>query len=203
MAEIEWNQVREFTLGVVARPATRKRNRIEWGPKAIRVPQGSKDDRVFTPCAYVASGGRLTLDPEEMQVLCSVAEVAENSFEVRDGQAVLIGTITRVPSGRPMLRPTWRMDQPGHPEIVGRTEWLSGSPKELAAKAAGRLFTGVLDAITSAGDEGGDQPTKDRVLEWRAGDEVVMLSESTKSVTLKADWLDRRLPFAYTLIAEG
>lgn len=202
MAEIEWNQVREFTLGTVARPATRKRNRIEWGPQAIRVPQGPKNDRVFRPCAYVASGGRLSLDSEEKQLLCSVAETAENRFEVRDEQAGLIGTITRVPSGRPLLRPTWRIDQPGRPEIVGRTEWLSGQPKELAAKAAGRLFIGVLDAISSAGDEGGDQATKQRVLEWRAGDEIVMLSEGSKSVTVKADWLDRRLPFAYALIAE-
>ena len=200
MAEIDWRQVREFTLGTVVRPATRKRNRIEWGPKAIRVPQGSKDDRVFTPCAYVADG-RLSLDPDGSRTLCSVTATAENCFEVRDERAGLIGTITRVPSGRPLLRPTWRIDQPGRPEIVGRTEWLSGQPKELAAKAAGRLFTGVLDVVFSAGDEGGDQATKERVLEWRAGDEIVMLSEGTKSVTVVADWLDRRLPFAYVLVA--
>ncbi|MFC9688267.1 hypothetical protein ACFTSF_06970 [Kribbella sp. NPDC056951] len=202
MAEIEWEEVREFTLGTVARPATRKRNRIEWGPKAIRVPQGGKHERVFTPCAYVASNGRLSLDPENEQVLCSVAETAENSFEVRDQHAELIGTITRVPSGKPLLRPTWRIEQPGRPEIVGRTEWLSGQPKELAVKAAGRLFTGVLDVVFSAGAEGGDQVTKGRVLEWRADDEVVMLSEGSKSVTVTADWLDRRLLFAYALIAD-
>jgi len=202
VAEIEWNQVREFTLSDVARPATRKRNRIEWGPKAIRVPQGPKNDRVFTPCAYVADGGRLTLDAEGKQLLCSVAETTENTYEVRDDQAELIGTITRIPSARPLLRPTWRIDQPGHPEIIGRTEWLSGRPKELATKAAGRLFTGVLDAVFSGGAEGGDQPTKGRVLEWRADDEVVLLSETTKSVTIKADWPDRRLLFAYTLIAD-
>jgi hypothetical protein len=202
VAEIEWNQVREFTLSDVARPAARKRNRIEWGPQAIRVPQGPKNDRVFTPCAYVAPGGRLTLDAEGKQLLCSVAETTENAYEVRDHQAELIGTITRIPSSRPLLlRPTWRIDQPGHPEIIGRTEWLSGSPKELATKAAGRLFTGVLDAVFSAGAEGGDQPT-DRVLEWRADDEVVMLSASIRSVTIKADWLDRCLPFAYALIAD-
>ncbi|MET7279506.1 hypothetical protein ABZS29_14820 [Kribbella sp. NPDC005582] len=202
MAEIEWNQVRAFTLSDVARPATRKRNRIEWGPKAIRVPQGPKNDRVFTPCAYVAPGAALTLDAEGKQLLCSVAGTTENTYEVRDDQTELIGTITRIPSARPLLRPTWRINQPGHPEIIGRTEWLSGSPKELAAKAAGRLFTGVLDAVFSAADEGGDQLSKDRILEWRADDEVVMLSESTKSVTIKTDWLDRRLPFAYTLIAD-
>ncbi|GAB2599738.1 hypothetical protein [Kribbella endophytica] len=201
MAEIDWEQVREFTLGTVARPATRKRNRIEWGPKAIRVAQGPKADRVFTPCAYVASAGGLSLDPDGKQPLCSVAESVENTFEVRDDRGEPVGTITRVPSGRPLLRPTWRIDQPGRPEVVGRTEWLSGEPKELAAKAAGRLFTGVLDAVFSAGAEGGDQATKERVLEWRADGEVVMLSEGAKSVTVTADWLDRRLLFAYVLVA--
>jgi len=85
--------------------------------------------------------------------------------------------------------------------IVGRTEWLSGDAKQLAEKAAGRIFTGVLDALTGFGADGGDQPAKERVLEWRAGDDVVMLSEATKSITIKAPWLDRRLPFAYALVA--
>ena len=52
MLQVAWENVREFTVSTVERPATRKRNRIEWGPKAIRVPQGSKDDRVLAPCAY-------------------------------------------------------------------------------------------------------------------------------------------------------
>lgn len=157
VAQVAREGVREFTLGTVERPATRKRNRIGWGAKAIRVPQGSKDDRVFAPCAYVGTGN---------------------------------------------LALFWRIEQPEQPEIVGRTEWLSGEPRDIAARAAGKVFDGVLDVITGFGAEGGDQPTKDRVLEWRAGTEVVMTSEGAKSVSIKAEWLDRRLAFAYLLIAD-
>jgi hypothetical protein len=201
VAGINWENVSEFTLGTIERPATRRRNRIEWGPKAVRVPQGSKDDRVFTPCAYAGPDGGLFLDPDAKQPLCSVTASSESTFVVRDEHGDPIGTITRIPSSRPLLRPTWRIDQPERPEIVGRTEWLSGEPKELAVKAADRLFTGVLDFVFSAGDEGGDQATKERVLEWRADGEVAMLSEGVKSVTIRAEWLDRRLAFAYALVA--
>jgi hypothetical protein len=197
-----WESVREFTLGNVERPATRTRNRIEWGPKAIRVPSGSRDERVLTPLAYVGPDRSLYLDAELTRLLCRALPVSEHAWSVRDAADAEIGTITRIPSGRPLIRPNWRITQPGHPELLGRTEWLSGDPKQLAEKAAGRLFTGVLDALTSFGAEGGDQPTKQRILEWRAGDDIVMLSEATKSISIKADWLDRRLAFAYTLIAE-
>ncbi|MGW6196466.1 hypothetical protein ACWF0M_10025 [Kribbella sp. NPDC055110] len=37
----------------------------------------------------------------------------------------------------------------------------------------------------------------ERVLEWRVGDDVVMLSEATKSIKIKAPWLDRRLAFTH------
>jgi hypothetical protein len=142
------------------------------------------------------------LDAELTQLLCAVDRTADDAWAVRDDQGEAIGTITRVPSRRPLLRPNWRIEQPGHPELVGRTEWLSGRPGRLAAKAASRLVVGVLDAITGVGDEGGDQPTRDRTLEWRAGSEVVMYSEGSAQVTIRADWLDRRLAFAYTLVAK-
>jgi hypothetical protein len=196
-----WQNVREFTLGSVELPATRKRKKIGWGPKAIRVPQGGKFDRVLAACAYVGPEHSLYLDAGLTQLLCVAVPSSEDSWTVRDAEATALGTITRIPSNRPLLRPNWRIEQPGQVEIVGRTEWLSGDPKQLAEKAAGRIFTGVLDALTGFGAEGGDQPTKERVLEWRAGDDVVMLSEATKSITVEADWLDRRLAFAYTLVA--
>lgn len=203
VAQVAWQGVREFTLGAVERPATRKRNRIGWGAKAIRVPQGSKDDRVFAPCAYVGTAGlALFRDPEATRVLCSVDQRGDHEFVVQDAGGATVGTIIRIPSNRPLLRPNWRIEQPGQVDVIGRTEWLSGDAKQLAEKAAGRLFTGVLDALTGFGAEGGDQPTKERVLEWRAGDDVVMLSEATKSIEIKAEWLDRRLAFAYTLVAE-
>jgi hypothetical protein len=196
-----WESVREFTVGSVELPATPKRKKIGWGPTAIRVPRGGRFDRVLAACAYVGPEHSLYLDAGLTQPLCTVVPSGENSWTVRDAGAAVVGTITRIPSGRLLLRPNWRIEQPGHVEVIGRTEWLSGDAKQLAEKAAGRLFTGVLDALTSLGAEGGDQATKERVLEWRAGDDVVMLSEATKSITIKAPWLDRRLAFAYALLA--
>jgi hypothetical protein len=199
---LSWEEVGEFTVGSVELPATPKRKKIGWGPKAIRVPQGGKFDRVLAACAYVGPERSLYLDAELTQLLCSVVPSGDNSWSVHDGGGSIVGTITRIPSNRPLLRPNWRIEQPGQVDVIGRTEWLSGDAKQLAEKAAGRLFSGVLDALTSFGAEGGDQPTKQRVLEWRAGDDIVMLSEATKSIRIKAAWLDRRLAFAYSLIAE-
>jgi hypothetical protein len=197
-----WENVREFTVGSVELPATPKRKKIGWGPKAIRVPQGGKFDRVLAACAYVGPEHSLYLDASLTQLLCTAVPSGEHSWTVRDADAVTVGTITRIPSGRPLLRPNWRIEPPGQVDVIGRTEWLSGDAKQLAEKAAGRLFTGVLDALTSFGAEGGDQPTKERVLEWRAAEDIVMLSEATNSIKIEADWLDRRLAFTYTLIAE-
>jgi hypothetical protein len=196
-----WESVREFTLGNVERPATRSRNRIEWGPNAIRVPSGPRDERVLTACAYVGADHSLYVDAELTQLLCRVARLSEHVWSVQDAGGAEVGTITRVPSGRPLLRPNWRINQPGHPEVIGRTEWLSCSPARLAAKAAARLLVGVLDGLTGVGDEGGDQPTKTRTLEWRTHSELVMISEAA-SLRITTDWLDRRLPFAYSLIAD-
>lgn len=197
-----WESVREFTLSNVERPATRSRNRIEWGPNAIRVPSGSKDERVLTACAYVGPDRTLYVDAELTQLLCGVVRLSDHGWSVVDATGTEIGTITRLPSSRPLVRPNWRITQPGRPELLGRTEWLTGSPARLAAKAAGRLLVGVLDGLTGIGDEGGDQPVKARTLEWRAGDEVAMYSEGTNVVTVTADWLDRRLAFTYCLIAK-
>jgi hypothetical protein len=195
-----WEDVREFTLGNVSRPATRTHNRIEFGPNAIRAVQGPTDDRVLEPYAYVGADRSLYLDADLTQLLCRAVATGEHSWAVRDASDRVVGTINRLPSNRPLLRPNWRIDQPGHPEVIGRTEWLTGSPGRLAVKAASRLIVGVLDGLTGIGDEGGDQPTKSRTLEWRTSDELVMISNS--SIRITAEWLDRRLPFAYTLLAK-
>ncbi|WUJ69379.1 hypothetical protein OG809_30270 [Kribbella soli] len=195
-----WEDVREFTLGNISRPATRTGNRIEFGPNAIRAVQDSNDDRVLDPYAYVGANRSLYLDADLTQLLCQVVVTSEHSWSVQDASAAIIGTITRLPPDRRLLRPNWRIDQPGQPVITGRTEWLSGSPGRLAAKAVTRLIAGVVDGLTGIGDEGGEQPTKSRTLEWRTSGELVMISDS--SIRITADWLDRRLAFAYSLLAK-
>lgn len=190
-----WEDVGEFTLGNVIRQATR----IEFGPNAIRAVQGPNDERVLEPYAYVGPDRSLYLDADLTQLLCRVVTTDEHSWSVQDADSAEIGTITRLPPARRFLRPNWQIDQPGHPEILGRTEWLTGSPGRLAAKAASRLIVGVLDGLTGIGDEGGDQSTKSRTLEWRTSSELVMVSAASIRITVK--WLDRRLAFAYSLLA--
>ncbi|MEU4194107.1 hypothetical protein AB0E69_19560 [Kribbella sp. NPDC026611] len=197
-----WEDVDEFILGNVARPATRTHNQLEFGPNAIRPRQGLNDDRVLEPYAYVGPERTLYLDAELTQLLCAVVQTAEHGWEVQDAGGAVIGTITRIVPRRALLRPNWQIEQPGHPPVVGRTEWLTGSPGRLAAKAASRLIVGMLDGMTGIGDEGGDQPTKSRTLEWRTHEELVMVSEATSIHLTTTTWLDRRLPFAYALLAE-
>ncbi|MER7582613.1 hypothetical protein [Kitasatospora sp. NPDC097691] len=204
----------------VERPATPTRNRIGWGPRAVRVARGGKNDRVLAPCAYVATSSALRTpvsapapavpllalfeDVDADRLLCYVSEPrdvdGERHHPVHDGQGRLIGTLRRLPPKRP-FRHTWAIDQPGRPTIVGRNQWVAGgSAKDALGRAAGRFTLGVLDALADFGAEGGDQPSKPRTLEWRADDAVVMTSEGSAKVTVKAEWIDRRLAFAFALV---
>ncbi|MEU9183951.1 hypothetical protein AB0D14_05160 [Streptomyces sp. NPDC048484] len=212
---VAWATVREFVIGSVERPLTPKRKRVVRGPRAVRVPKGGKDSRVLAPCAFLGrsdhaglpSRPELTLyeDIEGRSLLCYVDSPkdvdGEQHHVVHDRQGQVIGTIRRVPPKRP-FKHTWRMDQPGHPEIAGRNEWASGDAKEVAGRAAGKFALGVVGAIANLGAEGGDQRSKPRSLEWRADDKVVMVSEGSEKVTVRADWLDRRLAFAFALVSD-
>ncbi|MFJ8628875.1 hypothetical protein ACIRD3_39340 [Kitasatospora sp. NPDC093550] len=219
---MHWERVREFVISDVERPATPTRSRISRGPRAVRVAKGGKNDRVLAPCAYVATsatprtpvsapspvapGLALFEDPDASRLLCYVGEPREVDGErhhpVHDGRGLLIGTLRRIPPKRP-FRHTWAIDQPGHSPIVGRNHWVAGgSSKDALARVAGRFALGVLDALADFGAEGGDQPSKPRTLEWWADDEVVMTSDGSEKVTVKAEWIDRRLAFAFALVGD-
>jgi hypothetical protein len=181
----------------------------------VRVPKGGKDSRVLAPCAFLGTSdhadlpslSELTLyeDVEARRLLCYVDPPqdldGEQHHVVHDSQGQVIGKIRRVPPKRP-FKHTWRIDQPDHPQVVGRNEWASGDAKEVAGRAAGKFVLGVVGAIADLGAEGGDQRSKPRSLEWRADDKVVMVSEGSAKVTIRADWLDRRLAFAFGLVGD-
>ncbi|MFF4837283.1 hypothetical protein [Streptomyces sp. NPDC001315] len=216
--QVGWASVQTFVVSAVERPATVKRKHAVRGKQAVRVARASKDLRVLAPCAFVGSAttlvpglpghSRLALyeDPDERTLLCSVEAPVdvdgEQRFLVRDAQGHLVGTLTRVPPRRRPFKHTWRIEQPGHPEIVGRSEWASGDAKEIASRMAGKLLGGVLDAVGDLGAEGSDQPSKPRTLEWRAENKVVMISEGSAKVTVRAGWVDRRLAFAFALVGD-
>ncbi|MEN3534331.1 hypothetical protein AAH991_04380 [Microbispora sp. ZYX-F-249] len=215
MEPVAWTNVWEFVVTRVERPETSRRRTASQGALAVRVPRGGKSDRVFAPCAYVASGQlqalpaapELTLfeDAAQRRLLCYVAaprEVyGERHHVVHDGQGRVIGTVKRIPPKRP-FRHTWRIEQPGHPEITGRNEWVSGSLKDVAGRAAERLLHGALDGLL-AGSDLSDRGGGPRSLEWRSGAEIVMRSEGSAHVRIRKEWLDRRLAFAFALIGDA
>ncbi|GIH60862.1 hypothetical protein Msi02_16790 [Microbispora siamensis] len=212
---VAWTEVWEFVVSRVERPETPKRKTASLGARAVRVPRGGKFDKVLAPCAYLASGQlrglpaapELTLfeDTTQRRLLCYVAAPREVDGErhhvVHDGQGQVIGTVKRIPPKCP-FRHTWRIEQPGHPEITGRNEWVSGSLKNVAGRAAERLLHGALDGVL-AGPDLSDLGRGSRSLEWRSGEEIVMTSEGSAHVRIRKEWLDRRLAFAFALIGDA
>ncbi|MEW2266346.1 hypothetical protein ACGF5T_00025 [Streptomyces sp. NPDC047853] len=215
---IEWVDVQTFVISSVERPATVKRKYAVRGTPAVRVVQGPDALRVMAPCAFLGNAEAhppalssrpehtLYEDPGLRRLLCHVEppvdEEGEQRHLVRDGRGQVLGKLTRVPPKHRPLRHTWRIEQPGHPAIVGRNEWVSGDAKEIAGRVAGRLLGTVVSAVADLGAEGGDQRSKPRSLDWRVGDEVVMASEGSEQVTVHADWIDRRLAFAFALVGD-
>ncbi|ANB07857.1 hypothetical protein SAM40697_3899 [Streptomyces ambofaciens] len=218
MDPVGWTDVRTFVVSSVERPSTVKRGRAVRGQPAVRVAAGPGELRVLAPCAYVGSAGAhppalpsrpehtLYEDPALRHLLCRVEPPVIDGGEwchpVRDGRGELVGTLVRVPPRYRPLRHTWRIEQPGHPDIVGRNEWVSGDASEVAGRLVGGLIGGVLGAVADLGAEGGDQPSRPRSLEWRAEHKVVMTSVGSEEVTVHADWIDRRLAFAFALVGD-
>ncbi|MER0241071.1 hypothetical protein AAHZ94_03345 [Streptomyces sp. HSW2009] len=215
---VDWKNVGEFTIGGVERPVAPHRKRSVRGPRAIRVPSGGKNYRVYAPCAYCApaaastppgvTGPCLYEDEAGERLLCALDSAAETDGErqhrVIDAQGELIGTITRIPPTKRMFKHTWRMEQVGHPEIIGRNQWASGDTKDIVENGVSKVVFGALkSAVTSLGAEESDHSeSRERTLEWRSDGKVVMVSQGSKSVTVRVGWIDRRLAFAFALLGD-
>ncbi|MFI8092396.1 hypothetical protein ACIF9R_29410 [Streptomyces sp. NPDC086080] len=211
---VPWADAWEFGISDEERPVTPHRKQAVMGPRAFRVAQGRGAQRVLAPCAFFPPSSRpkaaekgLYMDPEGHQLLCSVGEPEHvngmRHYRVHDAHGEPIGTIRRISPLKHALKPTWRIDQPGRPEITSSAEWAEGGRKEVVQRGAGKLLLGVVQAVADMGAEGGDQPSKSRVLEWRSGKELVMTSDHDARYLIRADWLDRRLVFAYGLLRNG
>ncbi|MGW3508092.1 hypothetical protein [Streptomyces sp. NPDC000994] len=217
METVGWVDVQTFVVSSVERPATVKRKRAVWGKPAVRVARGARDLRILAPCAFLGTADTqqpgLPSRPDHTLyeagsrgLLCYVEPAVDSAGELRhvvwDGRGECIGTVVRVPRKRRPFKHTWRIEQPGHPEIVGRNEWASGDAKEIAGRFAGKVFEEVVDSVLSGGVEGGDRPSRPRSLEWRAENKVVMVSEGSDKVTVRDGWVDRRLAFAFALLGD-
>ncbi|WP_051905981.1 MULTISPECIES: hypothetical protein [Streptomyces] len=210
---VPWTDAWEFAITDEERPAAEQRKRAAPGVRAFRVPHSSGGRRVNAPCAFfppqssAAEARRLYEDAEGGRLICSLDEPQDvegrRHHMVRDERGEAIGTIQRIAPLKHALKPTWRIAQPGHPEIVSSAEWAQGGPREMVQRGAGKLLLGVVQAVADMGAEGGDQPAKSRVLEWKAGDELVLTSEGDLRFLVRAAWLDRRLVFAYALLRTG
>ncbi|WP_430741612.1 hypothetical protein ACQZOG_16930 [Streptomyces sp. P13-3-3] len=208
---IPWSDIWECSITDEERPASAHRKHAVLGPRAFRVAQGAGAQRVLSPCAFFPPpthpedlARSLYEDPEGTQLLCSVDE-PENVDGIRHHRVIgaggeIVGTILRTAPLRHALKPTWRIDQPGHPAIVSSAEWAEGGRKDIVQRGAGKLLLGAVQAVADMGAEGGDQAAKSRVLEWRSGTDLVMTSDNDVRYLIRADWLDRRLVFAYGLL---
>ncbi|WP_157855912.1 hypothetical protein [Streptomyces aureocirculatus] len=206
------------------RPVTKKRTRPVRGPRAIRVPSGAGEAKAFAPCAYAARVAPpappfatepcLYEDPESKKLLCYLIaeerDSGERRYRVHDKDGTEIGVLRRIPPASKIFKHTWRIDQPGYPEIVGRNEWASGGVKQVAGRAVGKALTETLNNLHSIVPPGedctygdGGSRRQSRRLEWWSGGELVMVSQSIQTLAVKAHWLDRRLAFAFAVIGDA
>ncbi|MFE0672606.1 hypothetical protein [Streptomyces sp. NPDC058867] len=208
-----WAEAWEFAISNEERPAADKRKRPVLGVRAFRVPHGSGAQRVNAPCAFFpretgteaqGSQQRLYADAEGRVPLCSIDAPEDidgaRRFVVRDDAGQPIGAVLRIPPLKHALKPTWRLAQPGRPEIVSSAEWAAGGVTEMVQQGAGKFLVGAIQAVADLGAEGGDQTNKARMLEWKAEGELVMTSNGRHGFLIRAAWLDRRLVFSYALL---
>ncbi|WAC96771.1 hypothetical protein [Streptomyces sp. NA13] len=208
----DWRDVTTFTIGSTERPPTKGYRRPVDGPTAIRVTDEDAYGPILRPCAYLGfpqnnTGGpdiahTLFTDPLHAHLLCSVSHRHEKDgighHVVRTAEGTRIGVIQRLPR-KGLRRHTWRIEQPGRPVVVGRSRWAAYSPRHFAGEAGISLANVALDSVLPG--EGKDTAAPRR-LTWTADDELVMETQDRHPTHLHADWLDRRLAFAFALIGD-
>ncbi|MCQ8769202.1 hypothetical protein [Streptomyces telluris] len=208
---VDWRAVERFKISTVERDIGPGRKRPVVGQNAVRVPRIEGQERINAPCAFfgsrtarVGTADHVVYEDEGTQrVLCSIGEPTsvgdERRYRVYDGQGQDIGGIRRLPPSHQLHRHTWRIEQPGHPEITGLNKWSTLNPLGVAAHAAGKVLGGLAMAVFMSEPDGGDQ--RDRTLLWSAGREKVMESDDY-TFTVMASWLDRRLAFAVAMLGD-
>ncbi|MGW0931127.1 hypothetical protein [Streptomyces sp. NPDC002644] len=216
-APVPWEDVVAFRLGTAERPARRWFGRAVRGPLALRVRQGTGRNRVFPPCAFPgpppaagAAGGPVAVaavyaDAGRTRPICTVDQPVrlgrERHWMVRDTGGREIGAVREVPGPFRRRPRSWRIEQPGRPEITGRSDWLTWNPLRVVWKLIGGLWGAVMIVFSFALDSGDvelpDDPPK---LIWRTGRRTVATSRGSWEFRVRADWLDRRLLFAFTVI---
>ncbi|KUJ41317.1 hypothetical protein ACZ90_68310 [Streptomyces albus subsp. albus] len=211
VAAVDWRDVSTFTVGIVERAEGRGRKQAALGPNAVRVPRREGRERVYAPCAFLRSGpegirpGEWVLyeDRDGQRVLCAIAQLpgegGERRYRVRDGAGRDLGGIVRIPASGKTARPSWRVEQPGRPEIVSRNRWAAFARGQVPIRSTRQM---IGEAVSSAAYLAFDElPEVDRSLIWRAGKETVMES-SGRDFKVWAKWVDTRLAFAVAVVGD-
>ncbi|MET7901656.1 hypothetical protein ABZS86_09300 [Streptomyces sp. NPDC005355] len=214
--QVDWMNVRRFTIGTREREILPERKKLVHGRCAVRVPKRDGQQDVYAPCAYfrtdiqtlISEEPKLYEDEQAQVPLCSLDDPVEVSgerhYEVLDACGEAIGTICRIPPTNRLIHHTWRINQPGHPEIVGRNKWSMSNPKQFALRSLESATNLIFDAAAGGDPEG----SKGRTLEWKAEEKLVMTSTGSPTldchlkISIKAQWLDRRIAFAYAMLED-
>ncbi|MET7297774.1 hypothetical protein [Embleya sp. NPDC005575] len=201
----DWQSVTAFTYGSLTSSAAAARS-ASASRVGIRILRGGGSGGFFTPCAFTGDDRRSLYLPDG-SLLCTV-DAAETIDGVRhdrvraaDGEPV--GTIRRIPPARRLVKHTWRIDQPGRPEIVGRNLFATTDPRRLAAHTADTALSLTFDTLLS-GDDGSLGPVRPRVLAWKAAGELVMTTDGrNQPVRVLVPWVDRRLAFVFAMLGDA
>ncbi|MFI6981404.1 hypothetical protein ACIBSV_22800 [Embleya sp. NPDC050154] len=201
----DWQRVTAFRYGSLASAKSRSATPTPGSTVGIRILRGGGSDAFYTPCAF-AGDDRRSLYLPDGSLLCTL-DAAETIDDVRhdrvrapDGE--LVGTIRRIPPARRLLKHTWRIDQPGRPEIVGRNLFATTDPRRLAAHTADTALSLTFDTLLS-GPDGSIGPVRPRVLAWKAAGDLVMTTNGRhQPVRVLAPWIDRRLAFTFAMLGD-
>ncbi|MEU6442680.1 hypothetical protein [Streptomyces sp. NPDC047046] len=180
---------------------------------AIRVPQEDRRGAVYAPCAFRGapagpqpsgiSEKYLFEDPECLRVLCRIDDGVEDGVlrrhEVKDGSGEIIGTIERHPAKGRKKHPSWRIRQPGHSEVVGRSD---GDLIERGVVGLIEFGVSFYESGT-LGDQRVAKPKKPRMIHWNDEAGTRVMSSQGNEHKVKAAWLDRRLAFAFALLGDN
>ncbi|TDE12213.1 hypothetical protein [Jiangella asiatica] len=155
---VDWRTIVAFEITTKERTTGRFVKKLVAGRLAVRTPLGDAADAPLAPCAFfkpsihgIGVARRLFLDEDATSTLVSVDDREtvgdEHHFRVRDGDGAQIGLVRRIPPSARPLKHTWRVDQPGRPEIVGRNEW-TGVGSALTGGAAGTVLARARMGVT-------------------------------------------------------
>lgn len=160
--------------------------------------------------------GAFFADPACTELICRTLVAPPDGARVRQHHVVdpagdLVGTIDRVPGRNRFVRHTWRLRQPGRPELSAGRVTVRGVRDATITSAFG-LAAGLVTELVlgSGGGEGGGSGQGPRTLQWwttgvRPAQKALTSSEEClpdRPWRVWVDWLDRRLVFAQMLIGD-